>query len=141
MSLVLVMLMVLDPEWRRTKRGAMFMVPRALLECAGLVSPSSRCLCCLGTQVSSNQMCYFADVQKPPSENVLAVSFPSLTLCPAVREHCSIAGVWSLPLSVLTGFSLLLSSLMLLNLFCTATTAFLHLYQSPITIKKLPEIG
>lgn len=41
-----------------------------------------------------------------------------------------------------TGFSLLLSSLMLLDLFCTVTTAFLHLQHSPITkSEKLPEGG
>lgn len=57
-----------------------------------------------GTQISSNQVCYFADVQKPPSENMPVVSFPPLSPCCAAGEHCGIAGarrVLGLPLSVL----------------------------------------
>lgn len=36
-------------------------------------------------QASSKQTCYFADVQKPPSENAPAVSFLSLDALPCCR--------------------------------------------------------
>lgn len=52
----------------------------------------------------SNQVCYFADVQKPPSENMPVVSFPPLSPCCAAGEHYGIAGarrVLGLPLSAL----------------------------------------
>lgn len=55
-----------------------------------------------GTQTSSNQVCYFADVQKPLSENMPAVSFPPQSPCWAAGGHCGIAGVRrGLPLSAL----------------------------------------
>lgn len=79
----------------------MVVVSSALLGRGGWVSHSPRCSRCLGTQASSKQTCYFADVQIPPSENTPAVSFPSLMPCCAAGEHCSIAGVQGLPLSAL----------------------------------------
>lgn len=96
----------------------------ALLGCGGWLSPSHRCSRCLGTQASSNQIRYFADVQKPPSESTPAVSFVSLMPCRAAGEHCAIAGVrrvQGLPLSAL-------HRLLASPVFSDAARSFLHSY-------------
>ena len=102
----------------------MVVVSSTLLGCGGWVSPSPRCLRCLGMQASSNQTCYFADVQKPPSENRQAVSFLSLMLCRAAGEHCSIAGVWRVQGFPLSALPRLLAS----PVFSDAARSFLQSY-------------
>lgn len=48
-------------------------------------------------------------------------------------------GCWAFLYQLFTSISLLLSSLLLLDLFCTATTAFLHMQKhSPITKSNNP---